>query len=393
MKISVYQKKRKDKAGMMDLFIVLNHMGKKTLLATGLKTMYPLVKTNGIGAGVLMDRKEPQGRLKLKRLEDFYMKVDEYCLEHPNMRPTAIKEAFTASKKKGVLADTIVQYAESGKVSKSTAEIMKRTARKVLEFDAGANFTIDEGWLDKFSDYLVKNGTSTNGVGIHLRNIKTAFNYARRKRMTKEYPFLDYTIKVERKPIRNMTLEQIREFKDYNCEPWQVEYRDLFVLMVYLAGVNVGDLLTCRGLVNGRLVYQRKKTDHPISVVVHPKALEIIKKYKGKDFLLSPGDRYKDYHGYMHRMNDGLKKIGECKIVPDKVGKMRKKEVVPFFEGLSTYVARYTFASVAAEIGVNRDVIAACLGHSWADVTSHYVAYMQKQIDDAITKVVDAISG
>jgi integrase len=103
-------------------------------------------------------------------------------------------------------------------------------------------------------------------------------------------------------------------------------------------------------------------------------------------------NRYKDYHGYMHRMNDGLKKIGKVEIVPDKVGKMRKHKVTPVFDGLSTYVARYTFASIAAECGIERDVIAACLGHSWADVTSHYIAYSQKQIDDAVKKVIEYIN-
>ena len=228
---------------------------------------------------------------------------------------------------------------------------------------------------------------------MHLRNIRTVFNYARKKKLTKEYPFLDYQIKEERKQIRNMTVEQMRRFKDYPCEPWQVEYRDMFVLMVYLAGVNVGDLLLCTGLVNGRLVYNRKKTDKPMSIFVCEQARAIIEKYKGENYLLRPMDRYKDYHGYMHKMNDGLKKIGEVKIVKDKVGKLRKKEVTPFFDGLSTYVARYTFASMAAECGVERDIIAACLGHSWADVTSHYVAYSQKKMDDAIKKVADYING
>ena len=188
-----------------------------------------------------------------------------------------------------------------------------------------------------------------------------------------------------------MTAAQVREFKDYPCEAWQEEYRDIFMLSFCLAGINIGDLLQCRGLRNGRLVYNREKTQKPISIPVFPEAQAIIDKYKGKDYLINPCDRYKDYHGYMHRMNDGLKKIGKTKIVPDKVGKLRKKETKPFFDGLSTYVARYSFASVAAECGVQRDVIAACLGHSWADVTSHYVAYMQKQIDEAIRKVFDYI--
>jgi site-specific recombinase XerD len=284
------------------------------------------------------------------------------------------------------------EYAESGKIGSSTGEIIKRTAKKVKEFDPTANFNINDEWLDNFCAYLISNGTKTNGVGLHLRNIRTVFNYARKKRITKEYPFLDYQIKVEKKPIRNMTIEQLRKFRDFPCEAWQVEYRDVFMLMVYLAGVNIGDLMECKGLVNGRLVYSRRKTAHPLSIYVCPEAKKLIEKYKGENWLLSPSDRYKDYHGYMHKMNDGLKKIGETKIVKDKVGKMRKHQVTPVYDGLSTYVARYTWASLAAECGIQRDIIAACLGHSWADVTSHYIAYSQKLMDEAIMKVAEYIN-
>lgn len=392
MKTSVYQLLRKDAEGMMAVYVTINNGNKRTLITTGIKTQYPIVKTGGVGIGIQLNKKEPQGRLKLKRIEALFNEVEEYCTEHPNMRSEAIKKAFMRVKRtKGELVSAMNEYANSDKLSKSAADIIRRTARKVEAFDAKAGFTIDETWLDNFSTYLKSKGARPNGIGLHLRNIRTVFNYARKKRLTKEYPFLDYTIKVERQVIRNMSSEQIKAFKDYPCEPWQVEYRDIFMLSFYLGGINIGDLLTCKGLENGRVIYQRKKTSRPISIPVHPAAQAIIDKYKGKDFLINPCDRYKDYHGYMHRMNDGLKKIGVCKIVPDKVGKLRKKQIEPFYEGLSTYVARYTFASVAAECGVQRDIIAACLGHSWADVTSHYIAYQQQLIDDAVKKVCDYV--
>lgn len=393
MKISAYQKNTKTSDGMYKLYFAINHACKRTLLDTGIKTSYHIIKVKGTSLGFSLDRKEPAMRAKMKRLEKLYWEIDEFVVSHPTMRPEAIKMAFSPKKKGnvGMLIKTIYEYADSGKIGKSTAEIMKRTARKINEFDPTAGFTIDEEWLDRFYSHLINNKIKVNGASIHLRNIRTVFNYARKKRLTKEYPFLDYKIKEERKQIRNMSVEQIREFKDYPCEAWQVEYRDIFMLMVYLAGVNIGDLLICKGLVNGRLVYNRNKTDKPMSIFVCEQAKAIIEKYKGKDYLLSPMDRYKDYHGYLHKINDGLKKIGKVKIVKDKVGKMRKHEVTPFFEGLTTYVARYTFASIAAECGIERDIIAACLGHSWADVTSHYIAYSQKQMDDAIKKVADYI--
>lgn len=390
MKLKVFQKK-----DSYLVYIVVSNLSKVAYISTGVKTNYPIKRMPDADLGFSFDRREQNRKVKLKRIEDMYWKLDEYCIDHPLDTPQKVKMAMAPTlsnrKQKGKLVQTFEEYISSGKVSKSTAAIMQRTAKKIELFDPDATFAIEEMWLDRFTKYLKDEGAKPNGVGLHLRNLRTIFNYARKRHYTKEYPFLDYSIKVERKPVRNMTLAQIREFRDYPCEPWQVEYRDIFMLMVYLGGVNVGDLLTCKGLVNGRLMYQRKKTDHPISVPVHPAAMDIIKKYAGTQYLINACDRYKDYHGYLHRMNDGLKKIGKCKIVPDKVGKLRKKAVEPFFDGLSTYVARYSFASIAAEIGISRDIIAACLGHSWSDVTSHYIAYSQKQIDEAIMKVCDQV--
>lgn len=390
MTISVYQPDRK---GDMKIYYQVRHCGERVFIDTMTRTTYPIVKTRG-GVGFTLARGEQNMRAKQKRLEEMYWEIEEYIATHPKARPRDVKSAF----KRGwdgasQLADAFKDYCDSGRIGKTTEEIMLRTSTKVVEFDPKADFTIDEEWLDRFSRWLRNGGATTNGVGLHLRNIRTVFNWARRKKMTKEYPFMDYRIKEERKPIKNMTLEQLREFKDYPCEPWQVEYRDLFMLMFYLCGVNAGDLLTCKKLTNGRMVFTRKKTGRALSVFVCDEARELIRKYKGKEWLLCPMDRYQDYHGYMRNWNDGLKKIGKVEIVKDKVGRMRKREIEPVFDGITTYVARYTWASIAAECGIDREIIAACLGHAWSDVTSRYIAYSQKMMDEAVKKVAEYVRG
>ena len=398
MKISIYQIKRKDKDGNLGIYLVFVQSKMRTLINTGLKSRLPLIKQSGNGVGFAFDKKEPLGKVKQKRLEHLFWSVEEYCTEHPGIRPEPLKNVVNTFingfgvSENGKLAETFDAYLVEGNIGKSTATIMNRTKEKIIEFDKAAGFEIDRDWLDKFSKHLASQGAKVNGIGLHLRNIRTIFNFARRKRLTKEYPFLDYKIKMERQVIKAMSLDQLRKLRDYPCQPWQVEYRDLFMLSFYLAGINMGDLFKCRKLTNGRLIYTRAKTDKPLSLPVYPEATKLIKKYKGEKFLINPCDRYEDYRGYLHRMNDGLKKIGEVSIIKDKVGKMRKQKIVPVFNGLTTYVARYTFASIAAECGVQRDIIAACLGHSWADVTSHYIAYSQKQIDDAIRKVIDYVN-
>lgn len=71
---------------------------------------------------------------------------------------------------------------------------------------------------------------------------------------------------------------------------------------------------------------------------------------------------------------------------------MRKCLWHPIAEGMTVYTARYTFASIGAELEIPRETIALCLGHSWADVTDHYIAYGTKRIDDAVRKIIDYVN-
>jgi hypothetical protein len=163
------------------------------------------------------------------------------------------------------------------------------------------------------------------------------------------------------------------------------------MLDFYLCGINAIDLLLCKKLTNGRFVGRRAKTGAPIDLPVEVEAMEIINKYKGKDWLLSPMDGRADYRSFERIWNDNLKKIGRSEKVKDKVGKMRKVIFHPLFGNdfqMTTYVARYSFAS----IGIDRETIALCLSHSWADVTDHYINYDRKRVDEAVQKVIDYVN-
>ena len=102
-----------------------------------------LKKIREMGVGFALNRKEPAMRAKMKRLEKLYWEIDEFIVSHPGMRPAAIKKAFCGEKSSSgvsILAQTLIEYADSGKVGKSTAAILKRTAVKVQEFDPQAGF-------------------------------------------------------------------------------------------------------------------------------------------------------------------------------------------------------------------------------------------------------------
>lgn len=354
----------------------------------------------------VIPKTEPNWKSKTACLGIMFKEIEKYLISNVDTPYEMKKAALTSIVKYGstehaedglppvkTLADYVDEYREV--LNRDSTKTMYRiTANKIREFDASATFdTITKDWLMKFENYFIKkHAMSVNGIAIHIRNIRTVFNWAIDNEWTDKYPFRRFKVKSEKVPIRNMSAEQIAQLRDYPVEPWQEIYRDFFMLSFYLCGMNAGDMLLLRKLTNGRLVYKRQKTGHIYDLPVPPEAKRIIEKYKGKDFLLSPMDTYKDYHDFTHHWNDALKKIGPSEKVADKLGKKRKVVYHPLFSEITTYVARYSFASIAAEIDVPRDIIALCLGHAWADVTSHYVAYNKKKIDKAVRDVIDYVN-
>ena len=394
MKLSIYiDKRRVDKNGMKNIFIrCYESRSEIYLLNTGIKCLYE-------PSGCVFPKNEKEARFKTLKLSELFSKCESFVLKNSEMPFKYLKDnLIKITKGKELKSNTslvskVIDYASVKK--EGTKGLYELTAKKITEYDKNATlFNVDEKWLTGFRAYFIRKGMSANGISIHLRNIRTIFNYARRKRETENYPFLWFKIEEDETFPNNLTAEQLRQLRDYKVEPWQEIYRDLFMLSFYLAGVNVGDLLLCKGLTNGRFVYKRQKTGKIINIIVCTQAKEIIDKYKGKDYLLSAMDGRSDYHSFMKRWNQALKKIGTQEIVPDKVGKLRKIIYHPIFPGITTYTARYSFASIAAnDLDVSEVLIGRCLGHSWTkSVTNRYIASDQKKIDDIVLKVANYIS-
>lgn len=388
--------KRRNKNGLLQVMILFKDGNKRFYVNTGI---YASTKIEGRE----FPRSEKNSKAKTNALNRILLKVEEYLLENKDLPYEKKKEDLRSiigeqPKKSKCFVDYILKFAET-KNNKGTKGLYEATIKKVMEFDPDATFeTMTVEWLSKFEEYYTKKENSPmsmNGLAIHLRNIRTVFNWCIDNEYTDKYPFRKFKIKSEKVPIRNLTAEQVAVLRDYNVEPWQEIYRDFFMLSFYLCGINPVDLLHLKAdnIVNDRLKYKRRKTGHLFDLPIPKEAQDIISKYRGKDWLLSPLDKYSDYKDFLHHWNDALKKIGSKDVVPDKTGKRRKIVYKPLFPTLTVYSARYSFASIGAELDIPRETIALCLGHSWADVTSHYIAYDTKKIDKAVRRIIDYLNG
>lgn len=276
------------------------------------------------------------------------------------------------------------------KTKQRTKEIYEITLRRLYgfcpEFEKLNLEDVTKDWLISFDKFLSATSPSRNARNIHLRNIRAVFNAAIDDEVTVAYPFRKFKIKNEATAKRSLTVGQLRLLFSCDVEPHQEKYRDMFMLIFLLMGINTVDLLRLKASnFNGeRIEYRRAKTGRLYDIKVEPEAAALLEKYKGKKHLLNALDSYDNYRDYAKRLNSNLKQIGKVNI-----GKHGKKTRVPLFPKISTYWARHSWATIAASLDIPKETIAAGLGHGGNTVTDIYIDFDRRKVDEANRRIID----
>lgn len=275
--------------------------------------------------------------------------------------------------------------------SEGSRDAYRQTLRRMEAFDADLRLRsfeeIDRRWLLDFDAFMARTAPSANARAFHMRNIRAVFNDALDDEAISCYPFRRFKIRREATRKRALSVEQLRLLASYPCEEWQEPYRDLFVLMFLLVGINAADLFNAppSALSGGRLEYVRSKTRKPYSILVEPEAAALIEKYRGRRHLLRFLDTVGNYKHYLQRMDRALKTIGPL----ERRGRGGKKVREPLFPELSQYWSRHTWATVAASLDIPKETIARALGHGGNTVTDIYIDFDMKKVDEANRRVID----
>lgn len=288
--------------------------------------------------------------------------------------------------------------------NENTREKYQNTLSRMRQYDSEVGQLpfekITKDWLTGFDSFLTDLGNSKNTRNIHFRNIRTVFNDAIDNDVTTAYPFRKFKIRPEQTVKRSLSVEQLKKLWQYNVEPWQQRYLDYFKLTFLLIGINPIDLLNAEHSQmsdDGRLTYRRAKTGRLYDILVLPEAARLIETYKGNSHLVDFIESYKDYKSFVKKLDKGLKTIGTVEEVANPLykrgGKKHKlhQRRISAFPGLSIYWARHTWATIAAELDIPKETIAAALGHGGNTVTDIYIRFDNKKVDDANRKVVDYV--
>lgn len=414
--------RRTSDGGKGRLYMVIYNNGTSAQIATGLMLHKEEFEAGKV-VGVPMAGKLTQ-MLGIKRAK-LQLDIEELAVggyEVDKMKAAEIKKAVMAKRGNdgedgngegngtgneaafGTFAEKFI--ARRGK--EKTRQVYEMTLRKMGGYcDVGSlRFAdISVGWLRDFEHWL-RATCSVNTRGIHLRNIRAIMNAAIDEGVMPAdlYPFRRFKIKKEETMKRSLSVCDLRRLRDYPCEGWQRKYVDVFMLSFYLAGINLVDLMGLPPLgADGVIRYRRSKTGVLCQLSVPPEARAIIERYRGDERLLWFGERLKPgaegWHDWLHRFNDGLQKVGPSGYMYVRRkgqcgGKQRVKVYNALFPELTSYWARHTWATLAAEIDVPDAVIDAALGHrSACRMADIYIRRDARKVDEAVRRVIEYVNG
>ena len=248
---------------------------------------------------------------------------------------------------------------------------------------------IDVAWLKKYEQWMKSNHYAINTIGTRLRHLRAVFNHAIEAKQTTAYPFNSYKLskvnqQTAKRAISKQDIQKIINHKgksDRECLAI-----DLFTFSYFTAGINFIDMamLERSNIVDGQLVYYRKKTKKQIIIPLQDKAVEIIHKYNNVRSpylfpILSPFHKTEvqvanRLHKVLAKVNKHLKDIGDKLKLP-----------LP----LTTYVARHSYATVLKRAGVSTAITSESLGHSSEKITQTYLdSFDNEQIGNAMKNLL-----
>lgn len=325
--------------------------------------------------------KEPADKLKNFHLRDILNKVEgvlfnlELSGELEAMTDAQLRAAIdTAIGAKRSEKRSLISYLDKGAIGKSirTRRLFKWCKDRVAAYDAKILVhEVSKKWIADFQTHLEAEGYAPNSVALLLSYVARACSIALSDGVIRSNPAVGYRKPKQETRKRSLSIETMRALRDMELSGYQEWARDMFFLSFYLIGINMADLYDLQTIRDGRVEYKRHKTGTLYSVAVTPEAAAIIERYKGDGKLIDTG-RFTSSGTMCTCLTRYLRQI---------------------HPGLTTYYARHSWATLAAELDIPIETISHALGHKiGSPVTAIYVAYNQRKIDEANRKVIDYLN-
>ena len=274
------------------------------------------------------------------------------------------------------------------------AIVYQTAVNRFLQFCGHSNIKFGEinySLLDSFSHELKLQGLKQNSISNYFRSLRAIYNKAIKAKIVDRslYPFFDIKIKTEKTAKRAILKEDIDKLRQVVVNDKTASYRALncFLLSFYLIGISFTDLayLKPENIVDGRIIYRRRKTHKNYNIMLFPQAEAIFNLFYQEEskYLLPvlPSTVIEDSLAAKKLISQWIK-------TTNKYLKRLSLEV-GLKASLTTYSARHTFATTAKKFGYSNELIAEALGHENGNkITNIYLDSFDKEVVDEMHKFV-----
>ena len=339
-------------------------------------------------------------RLITDKIKKYTDNIVDLQIENKDFTSKSLIEKVTSSTKRKTVGELFLERIEELKAANRLgyAENHDVAYKSLLKFNGHLDIyfsDIDVPWLKKYEAWLRSKGNVDNTIGIRFRTLRALYNLAIEQKCVKAdlYPFKSYKVAKLRKKTAKRAIKKgnVMDIINYRVDAKrdvvaQQLAIDIFAFSYFMGGINFIDIafLTDANVIEGHLVYTRRKTKQLIQLPLQAKAMEIVQKYRTHTTsywfpIFSPEDKTealkrKRAAKAMRSVNYYLKNIGKKLNVSTKI---------------TTYVARHSFATVLKRSGVNTSIISEAMGHSSEKVTQIYLdSFENDQIDEAMSNLL-----
>jgi integrase len=283
-----------------------------------------------------------------------------------------------------------------------TAESYKCAKTSIHKFKPNLIFAdVTPELLRSYENWMHTNKKSVTTTGIYLRSLRTIFNIAISEGIVSKelYPFgkRRFEIPTGKNIKKALTIKDISSLYHYSpiAGSSQEMAKDLWMFIYFCNGINVKDLclLKYKDIDGDILVFERAKTIRTkrrveaIRVPLVEPAMEIIKKWGNKKVST---DTY-----IFPILKEDLSSERErqlIKQVNDVINANMKTiaRTVGINQGVTTYAARHSFATILKKSGASTEFISEALGHSNLKTTQSYLGSFEDDQKKEMAKALTA---
>lgn len=262
-------------------------------------------------------------------------------------------------------------------------------ANNLRSFPDGSKWRLDNTSreiIGRFHTHLLKRKIKRNTISAYMRPLKAILKQAYHEGLGPYdsrwfagiYLGVDKTVK---RAIKRDAMVAICRL-DLSRDPLLQLSRDLFLFSFYMRGMAFADVarLTVADIIDGEIVYARRKTKQILRIPIEPQAMAIVNRYRsGHRTFLFPvikEDTQRCYDSALRAHNGRLKRIARLAGVD-----MR----------LSSYMSRHSWATIARDMGVDINVISAGMGHNSVLTTQIYLDTIDNERLNEANRLVTAL--